>query len=325
MSMNHPSRRILGTDHTSIHRLGIGCLSQTRLPASIHQYSQRMASAYPRLDCAMRTLNRPWLLISYFFSVVGGSVKIYSVATGQVISTLSTSSTSGDHPQVITSAILNPHNAFQLITGSLDGSIVIWDILDGVVLQTIDISQPIHHMCAHEKFKDHVFVAVNRSGANKSATGQYICMSLQGNDPILIPELPKATTEWSFACHSPRPLRPLRLMFKNHQKSLRSEKQKRLQGLLCLRTAHGLLLSQGTKPMSQRHPLSKLVSPNISLQRVLHASRSIHRTNTLPQAMIRDIFGYGIVSTTMCQSTQSAWRRRRRQQLFIGTRMPCRP
>ena len=72
---------------------------------------------------------------------------------------------------------------------------MIWDILDGVVLQTIDISQPIHHICAHEKFKDHVFVAVNRSGANKSVMGQSICMSLQGNDPVLILELPKATTE----------------------------------------------------------------------------------------------------------------------------------
>jgi NET1-associated nuclear protein 1 (U3 small nucleolar RNA-associated protein 17) len=116
-------------------------------------------------------------MISYFFSVLGGSVKIHSVATGHVISTLSTSSSSGDRPQVITSAILNPHNAFQLITGSLNGCIMVWDILDGVVLQTIDISQPIHHICAHEKFRDQVFVAVSRLGTSKSAKGECISMS----------------------------------------------------------------------------------------------------------------------------------------------------
>ena len=104
-------------------------------------------------------------------------MKIHSVATGQVISTLATSFSSSDRPEVITSAILNPHNAFQLITASLNGCIMVWDVLDGVVLQTIDISQPIHHMCAHEKFRNQVFVAVSRPGTSKSAKGECIFMS----------------------------------------------------------------------------------------------------------------------------------------------------
>ncbi|THH12798.1 hypothetical protein EW146_g7353 [Bondarzewia mesenterica] len=69
---------------------------------------------------------------SYFFSVVGSSVKIYSSSTGQVVSTLSASSSgsssgAGGHSDLITSALLNPHNAFQLITGSLNGYIKVWD------------------------------------------------------------------------------------------------------------------------------------------------------------------------------------------------------
>lgn len=63
-------------------------------------------------------------------------------------------------------AVLNPHNAFQLITGSLDGRLVVWDFLDAVLLQIIDISQPIHHICAHESFKDAIFVAASRPGKN---------------------------------------------------------------------------------------------------------------------------------------------------------------
>ncbi|KAG7452299.1 WD40 repeat-like protein [Guyanagaster necrorhizus] len=107
---------------------------------------------------------------SYFFSLVGPHIKIYSVATVQVVSTLSAPrSTSGDvSSDLLTCAILNPHNAFQLITGSLNGRIHIWDFLDANLLKTIDVSQPIYHLCAHEKHKDAVFVAVARPSKHKS-------------------------------------------------------------------------------------------------------------------------------------------------------------
>ncbi|KAF8641248.1 hypothetical protein AX17_000882 [Amanita inopinata Kibby_2008] len=104
---------------------------------------------------------------SYFFSLVGSSVRIYSVATGQVVSTFSAprSPNAANELNTLTSAVLNPCNAFQLITGSLDGRILVWDFLDATLLQSIDVGQPIHHICAHEKFKDSVFVAA--SGLSK--------------------------------------------------------------------------------------------------------------------------------------------------------------
>ncbi|KAK0208756.1 WD40-repeat-containing domain protein [Desarmillaria ectypa] len=107
---------------------------------------------------------------SYFFSLVGPHIKIYSVTTGQVISTLSAprSTSGGTSSDLLTCAILNPHNAFQLITGSLNGRIHIWDFLDTNLLKTIDISQPIYHLCAHEKYKDAVFVAVTRPSRHKN-------------------------------------------------------------------------------------------------------------------------------------------------------------
>ncbi|KAI0361404.1 WD40 repeat-like protein [Trametes cingulata] len=113
---------------------------------------------------------------SYFFSATGPSVKIHSVATGEVVSTLtppptSVSDASGSSLQsdVVTAAILNPHNPFQLITGSLDGYIRIWDFLDASLLQTINISQPIFHLTAHEKFRDYVFVAAARPTKKKTS------------------------------------------------------------------------------------------------------------------------------------------------------------
>ncbi|KAI9460514.1 WD40 repeat-like protein [Lactarius psammicola] len=99
---------------------------------------------------------------SYFFSIVGSSVRIYSTTTGLVVSTLSAKRDIGSHTDTITSAILNPHNAYQLITGSLDGHVKVWDFLDGVLLQTIGVGNPVRHIAAHEQWKDFLFVAVAR-------------------------------------------------------------------------------------------------------------------------------------------------------------------
>ncbi|KAF9567008.1 WD40 repeat-like protein [Agrocybe pediades] len=101
---------------------------------------------------------------SYFFSLVGSNIKIYSTATGQVVSTLTTppSTSSKSHNDVLTAAVLNPHNVFQLITASLDGRLMIWDFINATLLQTINVGQPIHFMCAHAQFKGSVFVAASR-------------------------------------------------------------------------------------------------------------------------------------------------------------------
>ncbi|KAJ7631055.1 WD40 repeat-like protein [Roridomyces roridus] len=103
---------------------------------------------------------------SHFFSLVGSSVRIYAATTGKVVSTLSIPRPAGydDASDTVTCAVLNPHNAFQLITGSSAGSLAVWDFLEATLLQIIDISQPIHHICAHENFKDSVFVSVSRPG-----------------------------------------------------------------------------------------------------------------------------------------------------------------
>ncbi|KAJ6604806.1 WD40 repeat-like protein [Mycena vulgaris] len=101
---------------------------------------------------------------SYFFSLVGGSVRIYAVTTGKVVSTLSIPRPTGydASSDTLTCAVLNPHNAFQLITASLAGVLAVWDFLEATLLQIIDIAQPIHQICVHENFKDFVFVTASR-------------------------------------------------------------------------------------------------------------------------------------------------------------------
>ncbi|KAJ6519978.1 WD40 repeat-like protein [Mycena sanguinolenta] len=101
---------------------------------------------------------------SYFFSLVGSSVRIYAVTTGKIVSTLSIPRPTGydASSDTLTCAVLNPHNAFQLITGSLAGVLAVWDFLEATLLQTVDIAQPIHHICVHENFKESVFVTASR-------------------------------------------------------------------------------------------------------------------------------------------------------------------
>ncbi|RDX51076.1 WD40 repeat-like protein [Lentinus brumalis] len=115
---------------------------------------------------------------SYFFSASGPSVKIHSVATGEVVSTLtpppscvSAGAGSSQHSDTVASAILNPQNPFQLITGSLDGYIRVWDFLDASLLQTISISLPIFHIAAHETLNGCVFVSAARPTKKKTKAG----------------------------------------------------------------------------------------------------------------------------------------------------------
>ncbi|KAJ3880820.1 WD40 repeat-like protein [Lentinula edodes] len=99
---------------------------------------------------------------SYYFVLVGSSVKIFATSTGQLVSTLSAPSSTIGASSEITSVVLNPLNIFQIITGSLDGTIRIWDYLDATLIRTLDIAQPIHHLCTHDKHQDFVFVTVSR-------------------------------------------------------------------------------------------------------------------------------------------------------------------
>ncbi|KAH9836956.1 WD40 repeat-like protein [Rhodofomes roseus] len=124
----------------------------------------------------------------YFFYVTGSAVKIYSSTTGQVVSTLKQLSVNsfGGHQDplashVITSAILSPHNPFQLITGSSDGYIRLWDFLDAVLLQTINVKKPIMQVAAHESIKGYVFVSVDQGTKRKTSKAKRETSEINGS------------------------------------------------------------------------------------------------------------------------------------------------
>ncbi|CCA69810.1 hypothetical protein PIIN_03751 [Serendipita indica DSM 11827] len=103
----------------------------------------------------------------YFFVPVSSSVKIYSSTTGKVLSTLKS------HPRTlngqsdrITCLMINPFNSFQLITGSEDGVLCIWDFITPALLRILDAGYPITHLCAHATIDEHLFVACRKLSKN---------------------------------------------------------------------------------------------------------------------------------------------------------------
>ncbi|KIO25200.1 hypothetical protein M407DRAFT_25424 [Tulasnella calospora MUT 4182] len=102
----------------------------------------------------------------YFFVPSGSSIKVYAVETLKIVSTFSplrsssaSLSPASPHTDLVTSVLLNPFNPLQLYSASLDGTIKIWDWLEGTLLRTLDFGKPISHMCAHPECPDVVFVA----------------------------------------------------------------------------------------------------------------------------------------------------------------------
>ncbi|KAK4057770.1 NET1-associated nuclear protein 1 [Microbotryomycetes sp. JL221] len=100
------------------------------------------------------------------FVASGTTVKIYSVETCQLLSTLSVASqpdTDAAHHRrraLVSAIVLNPSNPLQLVVASLDGFLRIWDFTEGVLIRTLDVGAPVLHACASSNLNDHLFVAI---------------------------------------------------------------------------------------------------------------------------------------------------------------------
>ena len=105
---------------------------------------------------------------------MSNSVKIYSMSTGQIVSTLSARTTAGEagssmgHSNKITALSLDPESPFHLITASLDGTLKVWDFLEATLLRTIQVGLQVTHLCLHTAHPGYAFIACNKPPKKKS-------------------------------------------------------------------------------------------------------------------------------------------------------------
>lgn len=119
--------------------------------------------------------------LRFCFAASGSSVKIYSVSSCQLLSSLNLpeapglASKKGQITQnAVTGVFLNPSNSLQLLTTSLDGLIRFWDYLDGRVLRTLIMGGPISLACIsysdgpEGKSSDYIYVGVLKQSERTS-------------------------------------------------------------------------------------------------------------------------------------------------------------
>ncbi|KAF9292637.1 hypothetical protein BGZ68_000041 [Mortierella alpina] len=104
---------------------------------------------------------------NYFFSCNARTIRILSVETGQVVRILSNSIEEGGHSDTVTSVMLNPKNSLQLYSGSLDGTIKLWDFNDAILLKTFEVGVPITHMVMHENIPNDVYLTTTKKSTKR--------------------------------------------------------------------------------------------------------------------------------------------------------------
>ncbi|XP_061858678.1 WD repeat-containing protein 75 isoform X2 [Colius striatus] len=94
----------------------------------------------------------------YLLCVSGDFVKMYSLATEETLRLM------GGHADLVTSIQLNPHNHMQLYSSSLDGSIKLWDFMDGIPIKTFTVGSKLLALYTPASFEDSVFAVIPKSG-----------------------------------------------------------------------------------------------------------------------------------------------------------------
>ncbi|KAF4799580.1 WD repeat domain 75 [Turdus rufiventris] len=94
----------------------------------------------------------------YLLYVSGDFVKVYSVNTEETLRLM------GGHADLVTGIQLNPHNHMQLYSCSLDGTIKLWDFMDGIPIKTFTVGTKLLALYTLASAEDSVFVVIPKKG-----------------------------------------------------------------------------------------------------------------------------------------------------------------
>ncbi|XP_068878046.1 WD repeat-containing protein 75 isoform X2 [Aphelocoma coerulescens] len=94
----------------------------------------------------------------YLLCASGDFVKVYSVTTEETLRLM------GGHADLVTGIQLNPHNHMQLYSSSLDGTIKLWDFMDGIPIKTFTVGSKLLALYTPASAEDSVFVVIPKKG-----------------------------------------------------------------------------------------------------------------------------------------------------------------
>lgn len=92
----------------------------------------------------------------YIFCVSGDFIKVYSTTTEECVHILH------GHRNLVTGILLNPNNHLQLFSCSFDGTIKLWDYLDGILIKTFIVGHKLYALFARSRTEDCVFVTITK-------------------------------------------------------------------------------------------------------------------------------------------------------------------
>ncbi|KAM7316244.1 hypothetical protein ACRRTK_024924 [Alexandromys fortis] len=91
---------------------------------------------------------------TYIFCVSGDFIKVYSSTTEECVHVLH------GHKNLVSGILLNPNNHLQLYSCSFDGTIKLWDYLDGILIKTFTVGPKLHALYIPPNAEDSVFLTI---------------------------------------------------------------------------------------------------------------------------------------------------------------------
>ena len=105
-----------------------------------------------RLYCMEKWILFFSLISRYIFCVSGDFIKVYSTATEECVHILE------GHRNLVTGIQLNPNNHLQLYSCSVDGTIKLWDYIDGILIKVRGLSFHFHYVKRNGNIRQMYFV-----------------------------------------------------------------------------------------------------------------------------------------------------------------------
>ncbi|XP_062972345.1 WD repeat-containing protein 75 isoform X1 [Elgaria multicarinata webbii] len=108
----------------------------------------------------------------YLLCASGDYVKVYSTATEECIHVLQ------GHSNFVTGIQLNPQNHLQLYSWSLDGTIKLWDFMDGILIKTFVVGFKVFALYALPSFESSVYLIIPKDNDERSGIFQLASLKL---------------------------------------------------------------------------------------------------------------------------------------------------